>query len=55
LIPRGAHIGFNVDEDRRRHTVTDAGVVVVTVDEDPFIGAISEAALRQETEADLRG
>jgi glucose-1-phosphate adenylyltransferase len=54
LIPRGAHIGFNVDEDRRRHTVTDAGVVVVTVDEEPFIGPISEAALRQEAEADLR-
>jgi glucose-1-phosphate adenylyltransferase len=54
LIPRGAHIGFNVDEDRRRHTVTDAGVVVVTVDEEPFIGAISETALRQEAEADSR-
>ena len=54
LIPRGAHIGFNVDEDRRRHTVTEDGVVVVTVDEEPFIGAISDAALRQEAEADLR-
>ena len=55
LIPRGAHIGFNVDEDRRRHTVTEGGVVVVTVDEEPFIGPISESALRQEAEADLRG
>jgi glucose-1-phosphate adenylyltransferase len=55
LIPRGAHIGFNPEEDRRRHTVTEGGVVVVTVDEEPFIGHISEAALRQEAEADLRG
>jgi glucose-1-phosphate adenylyltransferase len=55
LIPRGALIGFNHDEDRRRHTVTDDGVVVVTVDEEPFIGPISEAALRFESEADQRG
>ena len=33
LIPRGAVIGFNPDEDRKRHTVTDLGVVVVTEDE----------------------
>ena len=31
LIPRGALIGYNLEEDRRRHTVTDDGVVVVTV------------------------
>ncbi len=55
LIPRGALIGFNPDEDRRRHTVTEAGVVVVTVDEEPLIGPISEEALRQESEADRRG
>ncbi|HYT74572.1 MAG TPA: hypothetical protein VEL79_07485, partial [Vicinamibacterales bacterium] len=29
LIPRGALIGYNEEEDRRRHTVTDTGVVVV--------------------------
>jgi glucose-1-phosphate adenylyltransferase len=52
LIPRGAMIGYNLDEDRRRHTVTDDGVVVVTVDEEPFIGTISEAALRLEANAD---
>jgi glucose-1-phosphate adenylyltransferase len=52
LLPRGAMIGYNVEEDRRRHTVTDDGVVVVTVDEDPFIGPISEAALRLEAAAD---
>jgi glucose-1-phosphate adenylyltransferase len=52
LIPRGAMIGYNPDEDRRRHTVTDDGVVVVTVDEEPFIGSISDAALRLEAAAD---
>jgi glucose-1-phosphate adenylyltransferase len=55
LIPRGARIGHNLDEDRRRHTVTDAGVVVVTVDEEPFIGPISETALELEADADRRG
>jgi glucose-1-phosphate adenylyltransferase len=55
LIPRGACIGYNTEEDRRRHTVTDAGVVVVTVDEEPFIGPIADSALRLETEADRRG
>jgi glucose-1-phosphate adenylyltransferase len=55
LIPRGARIGYNLHEDRRRHTVTEDGVVVVTVDEEPFIGPISEAALRLEAEADRRG
>ena len=29
LIPRGALIGYNPEEDRRRHTVTESGVVVV--------------------------
>jgi glucose-1-phosphate adenylyltransferase len=55
LIPRGALIGFNQDEDRRRHTVTDGGVVVVTADDEPLIGPISEAALRAEAEADRGG
>jgi glucose-1-phosphate adenylyltransferase len=52
LIPRAALIGYNHEEDRRRHTVTDAGVVVVTTDDDPFIGPLSEEALRDEAEAD---
>jgi len=55
LIPRGALIGFNPDEDRRRHNVTEAGVVVVTVDDEPLIGPISEDALRIEADADRRG
>jgi glucose-1-phosphate adenylyltransferase len=55
LIPRGARIGYNADEDRRRHTVTDDGVVVVTLDDEPFIGPIPDDALRSEAEADRRG
>ena len=53
-IPRGALIGFNVEEDRRRHTVSDEGVVVVAQGDDPFVAAINEAALELEAEADRR-
>src|SRR5262249_55290135 len=52
LIPRGAVIGFNPDEDRKRHTVTDQGVVVVTEDDEPLVEPISEEALRIEAEDD---
>ena len=55
LIPRGAWIGHNPEEDRKRHTVTDDGIVVVTVDEEPFIGDVSGEALRLEADADRRG
>jgi len=55
LIPRGALIGYNEAEDRRRHTVTDAGIVVVTTDDEPLIGPMGEEALRFEAEADRRG
>ena len=55
LIPRGALIGFNAEEDRRRHTVTEGGVVIVTADDEPLIGPISEDALRAEAEADRSG
>ena len=54
LIPRGALIGYNLEEDRRRHTVTDSGVVVVTPDDEPLIGPLSEEALTFEAEADRR-
>jgi glucose-1-phosphate adenylyltransferase len=54
FIPRGAQIGFNPDEDRRRHTVTDRGIVVVTKQDDPFIAPIAEQALRNEAEFDAR-
>jgi glucose-1-phosphate adenylyltransferase len=55
LIPRGALIGFDPEEDRRRHTVTEGGVVIVTADDEPLITPISEEALRAEAEADRGG
>jgi glucose-1-phosphate adenylyltransferase len=55
FIPRAARIGFNPDEDRRRHTVTDSGIVVVTKEDEPFIGEISDQALQVEAEFDRRG
>jgi glucose-1-phosphate adenylyltransferase len=55
LIPRGALIGYNAEEDRRRHTVTDSGIVVVTIEDDPLIGPLSEDALHFEAEADRKG
>jgi glucose-1-phosphate adenylyltransferase len=55
FIPRGARIGYNEEEDRKRHTVTENGVVVVTTDDEPYIGEIDEAALRAEAEFDRRG
>ncbi len=54
FIPRGALIGFNADEDRQRHTVTDSGIVVVTTDDEPFVGPIDEQALAYEQEFDRR-
>jgi glucose-1-phosphate adenylyltransferase len=55
LIPRGALIGYDADEDRRRHTVTESGIVVVTTDDEPLIAPLSEEALLLEAEADRRG
>ena len=55
LVPRGASIGFDADEDRRRHVVTDGGIVVVTAKDEPFILPIDEAALRAEADADRSG
>jgi glucose-1-phosphate adenylyltransferase len=55
LVPRGALIGFDQEEDRRRHTVTDGGVVVVTAEDEPLIGSISEEALEAELQADRGG
>jgi glucose-1-phosphate adenylyltransferase len=55
VIPRGAQIGFHPDEDRRRHAVSDGGVIVVEADDEPFVGQISDRALGDEAEADRRG
>lgn len=55
FIPRGALIGYNREEDIRRHTVSEQGVTVVTIDDQPLIGPIDEAALQIEAEADRRG
>jgi glucose-1-phosphate adenylyltransferase len=55
FIPRGALIGYNDEEDRRRHTVTESGIVVVTTDDQPFIGEISDEVLNIEAEFDRRG
>ena len=55
FIPRAARIGYNEEEDRRRHTVTENGVVVVTKDDEPFTGEVDGEALRNEAEFDRRG
>lgn len=55
FIPRGAQIGHYPEEDRLRHTVTDSGIVVVTKDEEPFVGDISDEQLRNEAMFDARG
>ncbi len=54
FVPRGALIGYNAEEDRKRHTVTESGIVVVTSDDEPFIGVISDEALKVELEFDRR-
>src|SRR3954471_6158076 len=55
LIPRGAVIGYDDEEDRRRHTVSEGGVVVVTGEDEPLIGPIDARALTAESEADRKG
>jgi glucose-1-phosphate adenylyltransferase len=55
FVPRGALIGFNAEEDRRRHTVSDSGIVVVTIEDEPYIGEISAEALKNEQDFDRRG
>ena len=52
--PRGAWIGYDPEEDRRRHTVSEGGVVVVAPGEDPLIGPLADDALRTERQADRR-
>ncbi len=52
LVPRGAVIGYDEDADRERHTVTDRGIVVVTVDDEPLVPPISADALALERGVD---
>jgi glucose-1-phosphate adenylyltransferase len=55
FIPRGAVIGYNLEEDRKRHTVTERGVVVVTTEDEPFCEAPPPEVQVQEQDADSRG
>ena len=55
FIPRGAVIGYNLEEDRKRHTVTAKGVVVVTTDDEPYVQAPEDDQRLREQEADARG
>ena len=54
-IPRGALIGYDPEQDRKRHTVTERGVVIVTTDDEPYVAAPHSAALEFEAEADRLG
>jgi glucose-1-phosphate adenylyltransferase len=55
FIPRAARIGYDAEEDRRRHTITETGIVVVTKEDEPFTVDVSEEALQHEAEFDRRG
>ncbi len=52
LVPRGAVIGYDEAADRARHTVTERGIVVVTVDEEARVEPIDADALGRESRAD---
>ena len=55
-IPRGARIGYDLDEDRRRHTVSEGGIVVVAVGRGALHRRPSTMRpLKLEAEADRRG
>jgi glucose-1-phosphate adenylyltransferase len=55
FIPRGACIGFDADEDRKRHAVTEKGIVVVTTEDEPLIREPEHNLLGVEAEWDRRG
>jgi len=55
FIPRGAVIGYNLEEDRKRHTVTAKGIVVVTTDDEPYVESPEGDRAQHEQTADARG
>jgi len=55
FIPRGACIGYHPEEDRKRHTVTESGIVVVTTDDEPLVVDPPADVLAVEGEWDKRG
>lgn len=55
VIPRGAEIGYDLAEDRKRHTVTESGIVVVTADDEPRVVPPISEALHLERAADRPG
>jgi glucose-1-phosphate adenylyltransferase len=54
FIPRGALIGYNEEEDRKRHTVTERGIVVVENDDEPLVVHPDDDMLTIEKEWDSR-
>jgi glucose-1-phosphate adenylyltransferase len=54
FIPRGALIGYDEEEDRKRHTVTERGIVVVTPDDEPLVMPPGPESLAVEREWDSR-
>ena len=52
LVPRGAVIGYDDAADRARHAVTERGIVVVTVDDEPLVPPIGADALALERGVD---
>lgn len=54
FIPRGAMIGYNDEEDRKRHTVTERGIVVVENDDEPLVVLPDDDRLAVEKEWDSR-
>jgi glucose-1-phosphate adenylyltransferase len=50
VVPRGAVVGYDPDEDRKRYTVTEKGVVVVTRDDEVYTQE-PDAAVRHAEEA----
>ena len=43
VVPHGALIGYEAAEDRRRHTVSEGGVVVVTPGEECLLDPARQA------------